>query len=103
MALQFLSGLYSGMPITDEEGKVVSVITEIDLLDAVLEGRELVKITAEELMSKNPVTADVETPILLKFYYPSDAHIDVSVTIRLFKHLPCQISRAMAGANIFHL
>ncbi|MBC2744904.1 MAG: CBS domain-containing protein, partial [Desulfosarcina sp.] len=63
VALQFLSGLYSGMPITDDEGKVVGVVTELDLLNAVVEGRELVKLTAEELMSKDPVTADVETPV----------------------------------------
>jgi len=63
VALQFLSGLYSGMPITDEEGQVVGVVSELDLLNAVVEGKELVKFTAEDLMSKNPVTADVETPV----------------------------------------
>ncbi|MBC2712001.1 MAG: CBS domain-containing protein [Desulfosarcina sp.] len=63
VALQFLSGLYSGMPITDDEGKVVGVVSELDLLNAVVEGRELAKLTAEELMSKDPVTADVETPV----------------------------------------
>lgn len=63
VALQFLSGLYSGMPITDEAGQVVGVVSELDLLNAVLEGKELVKFTAEDLMSKDPVTADVETPV----------------------------------------
>ena len=29
-----LSGIYDGMPITDEDRKVIGVITEIDLLEA---------------------------------------------------------------------
>jgi len=63
VALQFLSGLYSGMPVTDEEAKVIGVITELDLLKAVMEGKELVKITAEDVMTKEAVTADVDTPV----------------------------------------
>jgi len=63
VALQFLSGLYSGMPITDEEGSVVGVVTELDLLNAVVKGKELAKFTAGDLMSKDPVTADIETPV----------------------------------------
>jgi CBS domain-containing protein len=63
VALQLLTGLYSGMPVTDEDGKVVGVITELDLLKAVQEGKELVKTTAGEIMSTDVVTADVDTPI----------------------------------------
>ncbi|NOR24151.1 MAG: CBS domain-containing protein [Desulforhopalus sp.] len=63
VTLQFLSGLYSGMPVTDEEGKVIGVITELDLLKAVMEGKELVKITAEDVMTKEAVTADIDTPV----------------------------------------
>ena len=32
IALKILSGLYSGMPVTDEDGKVIGVVTEYDLL-----------------------------------------------------------------------
>jgi len=63
VTLQLLNGLYSGMPVTDEAGKVIGVVTEFDLLQAVMEGRELVKITAEEVMSKEVTTVDVNTPI----------------------------------------
>jgi|GEM_PF-3022310 len=64
VALQLLTGLYSGMPVTDEEGNVIGVITELDLLHAVLEGKELVRITAGDIMAKDPFTADVNTSIL---------------------------------------
>jgi len=58
IAMQILSGLYSGMPVTDESGKVIGVVTEFDLLSKVREGKELVKLTAEDVMTTNPVTVD---------------------------------------------
>jgi CBS domain-containing protein len=63
IALQLLTGLYSGMPVTDEEGRVVGVITELDLLKAVAEGKDLIKTTAEEIMNREVMTANVETPV----------------------------------------
>lgn len=63
IALQILSGLYSGMPVTDENGKVIGVVTEFDLLGQVAEGKELVKLTAEDVMQKEPKTVDVNTPL----------------------------------------
>jgi len=59
IALQLLSGLYSGMPVTDDKGKIIGVVTEFDLLDKLNEGKELVKLSAEDVMTKEPVTVDV--------------------------------------------
>ncbi len=61
VALQVLTGLYSGMPVTDETGNVIGVITELDLLEAVLKGKELVRITAGDIMSKEVITANEAT------------------------------------------
>ncbi|MGQ9569574.1 MAG: CBS domain-containing protein [Thermodesulfovibrionales bacterium] len=58
IAMQLLSGLYSGMPVTDENGKVIGVVTEFDLLRQIKDGKELVKLTAEDVMAKDPVTVD---------------------------------------------
>ena len=63
VTLQILNGLYSGMPVTDDDGKVIGVITEFDILKAVMEGKELVRLTAEDVMSKEPTMADVDTPV----------------------------------------
>ncbi|MBI4686888.1 MAG: CBS domain-containing protein [Nitrospirae bacterium] len=63
IAMQLLSGLYSGMPVTDENGKVVGVVSEFDLLGQVCEGKELVKLTAEDIMTKNPITVDANTKV----------------------------------------
>ena len=64
VTLQVLSGLYSGMPVTDQEGKVIGIITEIDLLQAVMDGKDLIKTRADEIMAKDPVTADKDTSIV---------------------------------------
>ena len=39
VVFQFLNGFYSGMPVTNDEGGVIGVITELDILEAVLEAR----------------------------------------------------------------
>ena len=63
LALQLLTGYFSGMPVTDEQGKIIGVITEIDLLEAVKEGKELARTTAEEIMTRDVITADVNTAV----------------------------------------
>lgn len=63
IALQLLSGLFSGMPVTDDSGRVIGMVTEFDLLGNICEGKELSKLTAEDIMSENTVTADVNTPV----------------------------------------
>jgi len=75
IALQLLTGLYSGMPVTDEEGRVVGVITELDLLEAVADGRDLIKTTAEEIMNREVMTANVETPVDDLIKIMTDQHV----------------------------
>jgi CBS domain-containing protein len=38
-------------------------MTEFDLVEAIQEDKELNKTTAEEIMTKEVVTADVDTPV----------------------------------------
>ncbi len=63
VAMQLLCGLYSGMPVTNNNGEVVGVVTELDLLKAVREGKELVRITAGDIMTRDVITVEVETPL----------------------------------------
>jgi len=62
-ALQLVSGRFSGMPVIDEEERVIGVITEHDLLDQVREGKDLGKLVVEDVMQKNPITVDVNAPL----------------------------------------
>ena len=63
ISLQLLTGLYSGMPVTDDDGKVVGMVTEFDLLAALEKGKELTRLNAGDIMTKNIATADVNMPI----------------------------------------
>lgn len=47
---------FGSLPVVDEEGQLVGVVTEYDLLQAMIEGRDLRKILATEIMSAYPVT-----------------------------------------------
>jgi CBS domain-containing protein len=57
VALQLITGNFSGMPVTNDEGNIVGVITELDLLKAVQNGKELARSTAKDIMTANAVTA----------------------------------------------
>lgn len=64
IGMQLLTGLYSGIPIADEQGRIVGVVTEFDLLKAAREGKDLLETSAEEIMSKAQViTANLDTPV----------------------------------------
>lgn len=63
VVFQFLNGFYSGMPVTDDEGKIIGVVTELDILHAVLSGKELAKIIVKDIMTTKPVTVDVDTAL----------------------------------------
>ncbi len=63
IVFQILTGRYSGMPVTEEDGKVIGVVTEYDLLAQIATGRQLRKLTAQDVMTKKTVTVDVNTPL----------------------------------------
>ncbi len=62
LAVKLLSGMYSGIPVVDD-GKVVGVVTEFDLLKAVNEGKDLQHIFAEDIMTKEPICVEEETSV----------------------------------------
>ena len=41
ISFQLLTGLYSGMPVTDDDGKVIGMVTEFDILAQIEKGKEL--------------------------------------------------------------
>jgi CBS domain-containing protein len=63
VASQLVSGRFSGMPVIDEEERVIGVITEHDLLERVRRGKDLAELTAEDVMQKHPITVDVSAPL----------------------------------------
>ena len=56
-------GFFSGMPITDSNGKVIGIVTEIDILNQIRDDKDIEKLKAADIMTTNPITVDVKTPI----------------------------------------
>ena len=44
--------MYSGLPVVDGKGKVLGVVTEFDLLNAIRNGKDLQTIKAEDIMTQ---------------------------------------------------
>jgi len=59
IAFEIFYGFFSGMPVTDGDGRVIGVVTEIDFLKHMREGKDLEKLTADDIMTKDPLTVDI--------------------------------------------
>ena len=51
------------MPVIDNEGKVIEMVTEYAILAQIQNGGELIKITTRGSMVKSVITADGNSPI----------------------------------------
>jgi len=63
VATQLVTNEFSGMPVAASDGRVVGVVTESDIVRALIEGKRLENLTAGEVMTGPPITVDVDTPI----------------------------------------
>ncbi|MEX0785142.1 MAG: CBS domain-containing protein [Dehalococcoidia bacterium] len=63
VALYMLLGGFSGVPIADPDGSVIGIVTELDLIRALRANKSLDSTCVTELMSRNVVSVDVDTPI----------------------------------------
>src|SRR5690349_10145662 len=57
-----LNGI-SGMPIVEQDGTVVGVVSEGDILRALVEGDPLERLMAQDIMTADPVTVTSQTPV----------------------------------------
>ncbi len=53
----------SGMPVAERDGAVVGIVTADDILRAFVSGAEIETLTVRDIMSREPITVDVETPL----------------------------------------
>jgi CBS domain-containing protein len=54
----------NGMPIIDDEGKVIGIITIIDILRAIKDNKNIDALKANDIMTKNPIVIEQGTDIL---------------------------------------
>jgi CBS domain-containing protein len=54
---------FPGLPVVNENKEIMGIVTEFDILGNIREGKNLDEITAGQIMSKEPITAGIETPV----------------------------------------
>jgi len=66
---------FGSVPILAAEGRLVGIVSEFDLLKAIEEGKELVKVTAGEIMIKDPITVTRNTPAMDIIHLLQEKHL----------------------------
>ncbi|MFQ5779963.1 MAG: HPP family protein [Nitrospiria bacterium] len=56
LATAITMGGFGSVPIVDDGKKLVGLVSEFDLLTAIMGGKELEEVTAEAIMTKDPVS-----------------------------------------------
>jgi CBS domain-containing protein len=62
LAQKMLSGFISGLPVTDDEGHVIGVVTEFDILKVLRNGANLSK-TAKDIMTDKPICLEANQSV----------------------------------------
>lgn len=60
---QLVLNKVSGMPVAEPDGTVVGVVSEDDVMRALVEGDPVDRMMVQDIMTATPVTVDGETPV----------------------------------------
>ncbi|MBZ5502326.1 MAG: CBS domain-containing protein [Acidobacteriia bacterium] len=63
VASQLVANEFTGMPVVAPDGRVVGVITESDIVHAVLQGKRLENLSASDVMTGPPIAVKVDAPL----------------------------------------
>lgn len=64
LATAIAEGGFGSVPILAKDGKVLGIVSEFDLLKAIMDGKELSKVTAGEIMTQGAISVAKDTPAL---------------------------------------
>jgi CBS domain-containing protein len=63
ISAKLFAGQFNGVTVVDDNDSVIGIVTAIDVLKAIREGRRLNTMMAKEIMSPNPSVIKKDTPI----------------------------------------
>ncbi|MDT7042801.1 CBS domain-containing protein [Candidatus Nitronereus thalassa] len=61
---QLLTGQFSGLPVVEDDGEVVGIVSEFDVIQALLNGQDLTMLKAEDIMNTPAVCVTEESPLI---------------------------------------
>ncbi len=104
IAVELLSTHTPGAPVVDRKGTFIGFISEFDLLGALESGQDLSKLTAEEIMTKEPIAVHESTTIAEAIRIMKEKHLlnlpverDGKVAYSLTRH---DLLRARIGLGL---
>ena len=63
LAQKMLSGFISGLPVTDDQGHVIGVVTEFDILKVLRNGANGMSKVARDIMSDKPICLEANQSV----------------------------------------
>lgn len=63
ISTRIVLGSYNGMPIIDDDGSVIGIVTTLDILKAIKDSKNLDELSAKDIMSKNPAVLSQDTTV----------------------------------------
>jgi CBS domain-containing protein len=63
ISARLLAGEFNGVPVIDDNGAVIGIVTALDILRAIQDGKKLNTMLARDIMTPNPSTIKRDTPI----------------------------------------
>jgi CBS domain-containing protein len=60
---RLLAGEFNGVPVVDDNGTVVGIVTALDILKALQGGKKLNTMLARDIMTTNPSVVKKDTPM----------------------------------------
>ena len=63
ISARLLAGEFNGVPVVDDNGAVIGIVTALDILRAIQGGKKLNAMLARDIMTPNPSTVKRDTPL----------------------------------------
>lgn len=102
VALRLLSEEYTSLPVVDDEGFVVGIVSELDILKTIRAGKQLEELTAADAMTDSPLCVDEDMPVERLIDVMTDKHLLRVPVVRDGKLVGTVSRRNILDSQVYH-